>query len=67
MSLPYIVLFLHLHHWLQLSSAADESGGYVEILETFTCLAPILDMSVVDVDQQGRDVVCGYTSSTNTL
>ncbi|CAI8053753.1 DNA damage-binding protein 1 [Geodia barretti] len=41
----------------KLSSAADESGGYVEILETFTCLAPILDMSVVDVDQQGRDVV----------
>ena len=44
---------------LQLSTAADDSGGYVEVLETFTCLAPILDMSVVDLDKQGRDVVGG--------
>lgn len=42
---------------IKLSTAADDSGGYVEVLETFTCLAPILDMSVVDLDKQGRDVV----------
>lgn len=42
---------------LQLTSAADENDSFIEVLETFTCLAPILDMSVVDLDKQGRDVV----------
>ena len=42
---------------LQLTTAADENGSYIEVLETFTCLAPILDMSVVDLDKQGREVV----------
>jgi DNA damage-binding protein 1 len=42
---------------VKLTTAADENGSYIEVLETFTCLAPILDMSVVDLDKQGREVV----------
>ena len=41
----------------QLSTAADENGSFVQVMETFTSLAPILDMSVVDLDKQGQDVV----------
>ena len=43
----------------QLSTSADEKGSYVEVLETFTSLAPILDMSIVDLDKQGQDLVRG--------
>ena len=50
------VVFLML--W-QLSTSADEKGSYVEVLETFTSLAPILDMSIVDLDKQGQDLVRG--------
>ena len=31
-------------------------------MDTFTCLAPILDMSVIDLDRQGRDVVWRHST-----
>ena len=41
----------------QLTSSPAAGGGYVEVMETFSSLAPILDMSVVDLEKQGQDVV----------
>jgi hypothetical protein len=44
--------------WLQLSSVADDdSGSFVQVMETFQNIGPILDMSVVDLDKQGQDLV----------
>ena len=37
---------------------ADESGSYVQVMETFTNIGPIMDMSIVDLDKQGQDLVC---------
>ena len=42
----------------QLNVTAGPNGSYVEVLDTFTSLAPIIDMSVVDLDKQGHDLVC---------
>ena len=42
---------------LQLSSSVDSDGSYVQVLESYTNIGPILDMSIVDLDKQGRDVV----------
>ena len=43
---------------LQLSSVADDdSGSFVQVMETFQNIGPILDMSVVDLDKQGQDLV----------
>ena len=44
---------------LQLSTTADEGGSYVQVMESFTSIGPIMDMSVVDLDKQGQDLVCG--------
>lgn len=41
----------------QLSSSPNDDGGFIEVLESLTNLGPILAMSVVDLDKQGRDVV----------
>ena len=32
----------------------DENGSYVTVMETFTNLAPIVDMTIVDLDRQGQ-------------
>ena len=43
---------------LQLTSVADDSSGsFVQVMETFQNIGPILDMSVVDLDKQGQDLV----------
>ena len=43
---------------LQLTSVADDnSGSFVQVMETFQNIGPILDMSVVDLDKQGQDLV----------
>ena len=45
---------------LQLTSVADDnSGSFVKVMETFQNIhvGPILDMSVVDLDKQGQDLV----------
>lgn len=39
---------------IRLNTGPDEQGSYVHIMETFTNLAPIIDMVVVDMDKQGQ-------------
>lgn len=39
---------------VKLNSKADENGFYVTVMETFTNLAPICDMVVVDLERQGQ-------------
>ena len=41
----------------QLNAKADESGSYVQVMETFTNLGPIVDMCVVDLERQGQGQV----------
>ena len=41
-----------------MSTTADESGSYVQVMESFTNIGPIMDMSIVDLDKQGQDLVC---------
>ena len=48
---------------VQLSLVADDdSGSFVQVMETFQNIGHILDMSVVDLDKQGQDLVwvCVY-------
>ena len=42
--------------------ADDDSDTFVQVMETFQNIGPILDMSVVDLDKQGQDLVrvCVY-------
>lgn len=42
---------------MQLSTTADEAGSFLQVMEHFTNLGPIIDMSVVDLDKQGQDLV----------
>ena len=43
---------------MQLFSVADDhSGSFVQVMEIFQNIGPILDMSVVDLDKQGQDLV----------
>ncbi|XP_060526030.1 DNA damage-binding protein 1 isoform X2 [Cylas formicarius] len=39
---------------IKLNTKADENGSYVTLMETFTNLAPILDMCIVDLERQGQ-------------
>ena len=41
-----------------MSTTADENGSYVQVMESFTNIGPIMDMSIVDLDKQGQDLVC---------
>ena len=36
------------------SRFGDENNSYVTVMETFTNLAPIVDMTIVDLDRQGQ-------------
>ncbi|KAH9394713.1 DNA damage-binding protein 1 [Tyrophagus putrescentiae] len=48
---------------IKLNLEANDSGNYIEIIDSFVNLAPIVDMIVVDLDKQGQDqlVTCsGY-------
>ncbi|XP_045776166.1 DNA damage-binding protein 1 [Maniola jurtina] len=40
---------------VRLSATRDEACQYVQPMETFTSLAPILDMCVVDLERQGQN------------
>lgn len=42
---------------VKLSTTATEEGGFVEVIEQVTNIAPVMDMSVVDIDKQGQDVI----------
>ncbi|XP_012942382.1 DNA damage-binding protein 1 isoform X2 [Aplysia californica] len=52
------VVFLGSHvgdsQLVKLNSKRDSSGSYVQVMETFTNLGPILDMVVVDLERQGQ-------------
>ena len=39
---------------IKLNVKQDEGGSYVSMMETFTNLAPIVDMVVVDLERQGQ-------------
>ncbi|CAG4984132.1 unnamed protein product [Colias eurytheme] len=40
---------------VRLSANRDDSNQYVKVMETFTSLAPIVDMCVVDLERQGQN------------
>ena len=42
---------------MQLNAEANDEGSYVQIMETFTNLGPIVDMCVVDLERQGQGQV----------
>ena len=48
---------------LQLNVDPDSSGSYVQVMETFTNLGPIVDMCIVDLERQGQ----GQVSEPATL
>ncbi|XP_018327485.1 DNA damage-binding protein 1 [Agrilus planipennis] len=39
---------------VKLNTKADDNGSYVTLMESFTNLAPIVDMCVVDLERQGQ-------------
>ena len=43
--------------YLQLNVDPDSSGSYVQVMETFTNLGPIVDMCIVDLERQGQGQV----------
>lgn len=45
------------HQLIQLHPEKDEHGTYIEVLESYTNLAPIVDFQVVDLDRQGQGQV----------
>ena len=36
----------------------DTGSGFIELLDTYTNLGPIVDMAVVDLESQGQLVTC---------
>lgn len=48
---------------VKLNVVPDENNSYVTVMETFTNLAPIVDMTIVDLDRQGQGqlVTCSGT------
>jgi DNA damage-binding protein 1 len=42
---------------IKLNSQADAKGSYVEVLESFVNLGPIVDLCVVDLERQGQGQV----------
>nr|CAD7419835.1 unnamed protein product [Timema poppensis] len=48
---------------IKLNTRQDDMGCYVSVMETFTNLAPIVDMVVVDLERQGQGqlVTCSGT------
>lgn len=54
---------------VKLNAEPNEFGSYVDILETFTNLGPIVDMCVVDLEKQGQGqlVTCSGAFKEGTL
>lgn len=54
---------------LQLVETPNEIGSYINILETYTNLGPILDMLVVDIEKQGQGqlITCSGGHKNGTL
>ena len=54
---PMMALYLKCPFLMQLSTTANDSGSFIQVMEQLTNLGPIMDMSVVDLDKQGQDLV----------
>jgi len=54
---------------IKLNQEKDDSGSYVEVLETYMNLGPILDMVVTDLDKQGQGqvVTCSGNGKDGSL
>lgn len=54
---------------IQLRSESDEKGNFIEILDSFTNLGPIVDFCVVDLDRQGQGqiVTCSGVGKDGSL
>ena len=54
---------------VKLNVNADENNSYVTVMETFTNLAPIVDMTIVDLDRQGQGqlVTCSGNETFSPL
>ncbi|XP_028397691.1 DNA damage-binding protein 1-like [Dendronephthya gigantea] len=54
---------------VKLSTKADKHGSYVQVMESFTNLGPIVDMVVVDLERQGQGqlVTCSGASKEGSL
>ncbi|XP_059050799.1 DNA damage-binding protein 1-like [Achroia grisella] len=54
---------------VRLSAARDDAARYVQPMETFTSLAPIVDMCVVDLERQGQNqlITCSGTYKMGSL
>uniref|UniRef100_A0A6M2DKV7 Putative splicing factor 3b subunit 3 n=1 Tax=Xenopsylla cheopis TaxID=163159 RepID=A0A6M2DKV7_XENCH len=67
------VLFIGSHlgdsQLVKLSAIADDRGSYVQPMETFTNLGPIVDMCIVDLERQGQGqiITCSGALKEGTL
>ncbi len=39
---------------IKLNPEKDENGSYIEVVDTYTNLGPIVDFAVVDLERQGQ-------------
>eukprot|EP00953_Heterococcus_sp_UTEX-ZZ885_P017738 9926-Heterococcus_DN1.PRE.1 len=39
---------------IKLSETVTEDGSYIEVVESFSNLGPVMDMCLVDLDKQGQ-------------
>ena len=53
---------------IRLNTVVDEvNGRYVSLIETFSNLAPIIDMVVVEMDKQGQGQLITCSGNFNLL
>lgn len=54
---------------VRLSAEADTTGSYIQVLDNYTNIGPVLDMCVMDVDKQGQMqlVTCSGAFSNGSL
>lgn len=55
--LEYDIIILFFQQLVKLNLQADASGSFVEVLERYVNLGPIVDFCVVDLDRQGQGQV----------
>ena len=55
--------------FFRLNTEADNDGGYVTVVDSFTNLGPIVDMAVVDLERQdqGQLVTCSGAFKDGSL
>ena len=56
-------------NFFRLNTEADNDGGYVTVVDSFTNLGPIVDMAVVDLERQdqGQLVTCSGAFKDGSL